>query len=498
MREPVSESVTPMPARHAFSRVWRAVSPLLVLALLAGVGAWGYRSDWRFSGKPMDTTKSSDANEPRRVHAASAVGWCDAHGVHVCPLCRPDAAQLAKPPAVTDADRERVARALAVRPRTENRRDARWHEYQIEFPTAEAADRFGIDIAVVWPSAVTEAVTAPGELTYQPSRLSRPAARAPGTVARVFHKVGDAVKAGELLALIDSAETGKAKAEFLQAAAQLRFRTRALDNLKSATGILPQERREAEAALGDAEVRLLAAEQALAYHGLNVKADDYRNLPPEDAARKLRRIGLPPGVDATSANLLPVVAAIDGEVTVADAVAGEVVDPTKPLFTIADSRQMALTLHVPAADARTVAVGMPVRFRPDGLPDEAVGVVTFIALSADETTRAVAVRANLPNDRGRLRAFTLGVGRIILREDPAALVVPAPAVVAHDGCEIVFVRDRNYLKPNGPKAFHVRTVRVGARDGGTVEVIAGLAPGEVVAAKGTDLLLKELLKNDDR
>jgi hypothetical protein len=41
-------------------------------------------------------------------------------------------------------------------------------------------------------------------------------------------------------------------------------------------------------------------------------------------------------------------------------------------------------------------------------------------------------------------------------------------------------------------------VRVGARDGKSAEMIAGLAPGEVVAAKGADLLLKELLKNDNR
>ena len=44
-----------------------------------------------------------------------------------------------------------------------------------------------------------------------------------------------------------------------------------------------------------------------------------------------------------------------------------------------------------------------------------------------------------------------------------------------------------------PKVFHPRMVRVGARDGGNVEIIAGLLPNEVVAAKGSGLLLKELL-----
>src|SRR5712664_1908268 len=107
MRELVSESATPLPAPTVFARVWRAVSPLLVLLLLAGLGVWGYRSGWRFSGKPADATTPPDMNRPRREHAAPTGAWCDAHGVHVCPLCRSDAAQLAKPPAVTDADRER-------------------------------------------------------------------------------------------------------------------------------------------------------------------------------------------------------------------------------------------------------------------------------------------------------------------------------------------------------------------------------------------------------
>jgi hypothetical protein len=70
--------------------------------------------------------------------------------------------------------------------------------------------------------------------------------------------------------------------------------------------------------------------------------------------------------------------------------------------------------------------------------------------------------------------------------------------VNHDGCALVFVRDRNYLKANGPKAFHPRSVRVGVRDGGNAEIIAGLAAEEVVAAKGADLLLKELLMNEGR
>jgi cobalt-zinc-cadmium efflux system membrane fusion protein len=43
--------------------------------------------------------------------------------------------------------------------------------------------------------------------------------------------------------------------------------------------------------------------------------------------------------------------------------------------------------------------------------------------------------------------------------------------------------------------FHVRTVRVGPRNGEFTEILAGVLPGEVVAAKGSDVLRAELLKN---
>src|SRR5262245_61459559 len=192
MREPVSDSANDPSDRHALASVWKIVSPPLVMILLAVVGAWGYRSGWHFTGKSEDSAVPAAADRPRLVRNATPPTWCDVHGVHVCPLCRPELAELAKPPQTTEAERQRIARALGVRPRAENRRDTRWCEYQIEFPTAEAPDRFGVNIAVAWPSAVTEAVTAPGEIVYQRSRVSRPSVRAAGTVARVFHKVGDA------------------------------------------------------------------------------------------------------------------------------------------------------------------------------------------------------------------------------------------------------------------------------------------------------------------
>ncbi len=58
----------------------------------------------------------------------------------------------------------------------------------------------------------------------------------------------------------------------------------------------------------------------------------------------------------------------------------------------------------------------------------------------------------------------------------------------------MFVRDPDFLKPAGPKAFHVRVVKTGGKDDRHTEILAGLTPGEIVATKGGGLLLGELTR----
>ena len=99
-------------------------------------------------------------------------------------------------------------------------------------------------------------------------------------------------------------------------------------------------------------------------------------------------------------------------------------------------------------------------------------------------------------DDGRLRANTFGTGRIVLREEPKAIVVPSEAIHWDGSCNVVFVRDKNFFKPGAPKFFHVRKVRLGVKDGDTTEIIAGLLPGEVIASKNSVVLEAQLLKSN--
>jgi cobalt-zinc-cadmium efflux system membrane fusion protein len=514
----------PRPRHSRLAGVLTALPNLVVLAALGGLGYWGHHTGWAFprfsalaggaAAAPDDWCAAHGVPESRCVECNPELlprerefGWCKAHGVPNCPWEHPEVAQLSAPPAVTPADLARAERALAAAGRPANSRKCKLRERRIQFASARAMEKAGVDVAPAWRGPVAEAVAAAGEVSYDPGRVARLSARAPGSVWWVGKQVGDPVWRGEVVALVDAARVGEAKAEFLQALVQVGLRARALEGLRTAggRGSVPEVRvQEAEASLREAEIRLATAEQALVNLGLPARADEMRGLAAEEMAARVRFLGLPPELAgsldprATTANLLPVRAPFDGEVVAREAVAGEVVDTARVLFTVADVRRMWLTLGVRLEDARKLRPGQPVRFRPDGDAEETGGAVAWVSTAADEKTRTVRVRAELDNPGRRLRDHTFGTGRVILREEPEAVLVPSEAVHWEGDCHVVFVRDRRYdpRDPDGLLVFHVRPVRPGARTEAGTEVIAGVLPGEVVAARGSGALRAELLKNN--
>lgn len=496
---------------------WRWAGNLLVVGLLGGLAWWGHQTDWKLprpggqASEPDDWCQAHTVPESLCVECnvkkwprSKPPGWCSAHGVHECPFEHPELAQLARPPAITSEMRERARLALGFTNRPTNVGLCKNHLRRIQFVSAQAADRAGVEVYPVSEGPVNEGASAPGEVGYDQTRLARLSSRVPGSVWRVEVVAGQTVKRGQVLALIDSAEVGKARAELLQALAQVGVRQKLVSSMKAgvSSGAIPEARyQEADASLQEARIRVAGAEQALANLGLPVRGDDLKGLTTDQLRARLPVLGLPVELARTldpagSANLIPITAPLDGVVVQREIVPGEVVDTTKLLFVVADRRKLWLTIHVRLEDARHLAVGQMVRFLPDGGGRECEARLDWLSTAVDEKTRTIRVRAILDNSEGNLRAGTFGTGRITFRSEPNAIVVPAEALQNEGCCHVVFVRDKRYLEKDAPKVFHTRTVRPGARDMGVVEIIAGVLPGELVVTKGSALLRSELLKNN--
>src|SRR5205823_813934 len=91
----------------------------------------------------------------------------------------------------------------------------------IRFASREALAQAGVQTEAVRERPMPAAVTANATLEYEPQRVARAGPRAAGSVWRLFKGHGDRVLAGDLVALVDAAEGGRVKAEYLQALGQL-------------------------------------------------------------------------------------------------------------------------------------------------------------------------------------------------------------------------------------------------------------------------------------
>ncbi|MBL9122403.1 MAG: efflux RND transporter periplasmic adaptor subunit, partial [Planctomycetaceae bacterium] len=235
------------------ARLRGALSTGVVVALLAGVAAWGHFQEWRLPSLSAVVGKSGPAeplwcdahNVPESgciecnaelVAPLKSYGWCEQHGLMQCVLEHPDLAQLAQEPAVESADLERAQRALALRPRVENNSRCPTYERRIQFASQAAMEKAGVDIAIAVRRPVIEAVPANGEVVYDQTHSAHLASRVSGTAWRVERQVGDRVRKGDVLALIDAAEVGRAKSELLQAISQLRLREANLARLSPLAG----------------------------------------------------------------------------------------------------------------------------------------------------------------------------------------------------------------------------------------------------------------------
>lgn len=504
-----------------WGRLRSVVPTAAVITLLGGLAVWGHSNDWKlpkFSSLAgdIDTTEVVWCEEhgvpeaqcvecnPDLMPKGPDYGWCAEHGVHNCPLHHPDVAQTKETPVVSESDLQRAATTLALIDRRANNSACKTYQARIQFASFDALKKAGVDVELVERQPISESIAGNGEISYDATRFANVSPRVAGTIWRVETNVGDRVRAGQVLALVDSMPIGQAKGELIDALVQESLQQKTVKRLSGLGGSVVAGRKviEAEAAYEKAQVRVLAAQQALSNLGLTVDLETLRALPHEGQLEELRLLGVKDVLQneniqgPVTANLLPIRSPMDGVIVAREIVAGEVVDTARVLFQIADTRQMWVTLNVPLERADQLTLGLPVRFQPDGGGNEVTGKLNWISSAVDSETRMVQARAALPNPDGRLRDETFGSGQIILREETEAIVVPTEAVHWEGCCQLVFVRDKHFFdSPESPKVFHVRPVRLGARNGKFTEIIAGVLPGEVVTTKGSDVLRAQLLKN---
>ncbi|HEX2890923.1 divalent metal ion exporter adaptor subunit IhpB [Vineibacter terrae] len=178
-------------------------------------------------------------------------------------------------------------------------------------------------------------------------------------------------------------------------------------------------------------------------------------------------------------------AAIGGTIIDRQASLGEYVSEQKPVFVIADLSSVWIDFSVYRRDFSRVRVGDTVVVDLDdgGAPIETR--ISYVSpLGASDTQSALARAVTAGSDR--LRPGLFATGRLLLAAKPVEMAVRLDALQTHQGRTVVFVR-------NGD-AFEARDVELGNRDGEHAEVLFGLMPGDVYAARNSFVVKAELAK----
>lgn len=156
---------------------------------------------------------------------------------------------------------------------------------------------------------------------------------------------------------------------------------------------------------------------------------------------------------------------------------GAIASQGTTIATISDLSTIKLDFTVPETMLSALQVGQTIEARSDAYPEQPFrGVIHTIDPVIDPNTRAVTVRARLPNSDRRLRPGMLLT--VSVENSPRmALSVPELAVVGEGDGRFVFTVDGQGRAVRTP-------VRTGMRAEGRIEIVAGLRPGQRVVTEG--------------
>ncbi len=325
---------------------------------------------------------------------------------------------------------------------------------------AELAARLKTGTPVM--AEVRETLRVPGRVEADETRLARVGAPVPGRITDLQVREGDAVRRGQVLAVLSSTELSSAQLGLLKAVSQRGLAARAAVRAQQlldadVIGTAELQRRQAELAQSEAEVN--AARDQLKVLGMNAAA--------------LERLAETRTIHSSIQIMAPIAGTIiDRKVT-----EGQVVQPADGVFLVADLSNLWVTADVPEQIAGAVRAGESVQVEVAALPGRKIsGTLSYVAPTVSPETRTVRTRMDLPNPQREFRPNMLA--SMLIRGVPQRrLTVPTEAAVREENRDFVFVR-------TGDNAYRLQAVQLGAESEGRRVLVSGLRETETIVVDG--------------
>lgn len=356
--------------------------------------------------------------------------------------------------------------------RTQGQSSGEEHGQEVVRLSTGQIKEFGIELSIVKAGLIDQYVELPGEVRINQDRLSHVVPRVSGIVRGVRKTVGDSVKTGELLAVLESRDLAVAKAAYLAAVerkklAQANFKRE--ERLWRQKVTSEQEYLTARQALAEARIAMNSAEQQL--HALGFSETYLEKLPKQPHITYTRF-----EIQAPFAGTI-----IERHITL-----GEKVNTDSEVFTIADLSTVWIDIDVYQKDLALIQKGQVVQIEIGHDKQSVIGKIAWVGPLVGESTRTATARVVVPNPIGVLRPGLFVNAKVAVSSNMADIVVPKSALQTFEDRTVVFVRTEEGFKP--------QPVKLGRRNTTRVEVLSGLETGQTYVSKGAFLLKSQLSK----
>jgi cobalt-zinc-cadmium efflux system membrane fusion protein len=339
--------------------------------------------------------------------------------------------------------------------------------------TAEVQKQNGVAVATLKKQQMAGVISVTGKVEANADKIAHVSPRISGKIVSVKASLGDSVSAGQSLATLDSVELGEALGRYHQSKTKLALAQSNMDRIKTLVEKKIAARKDillAETDFKTAQTELHTDEERLSLYGVSaseLKGDNHKRP------------------------LLPVKSPISGTITEKHAIVGELSDPSKSLFTVADLSNVWVMVDINEKDLAKVRRGQTATVNIGAFPDlKLKGRITYIADLVDQATRTVKARIEVSNPVRKLKPEMFATVELALAVDaPPVLAVPEDALQDLDGKKVVFVAENE-------TEFAARPVQAGRTTAGMVEIVSGLKEGENYAIKGSFILKSEVKKGE--
>lgn len=360
--------------------------------------------------------------------------------------------------------------------------------------TSDAVRANGIRIGTASKQALQGTILAPARVAYNAEQMAHIGSVVKGRVVELKARVGDTVKKGDVLFVVDSPELGEAQSDFLQKRTAAQIAEPAVGLAKDAydraqalferQGIaltdVQKRQGEYQAALGglaSAKASLTAAENRLHLLGMD-----------QATVEELARTG---EISPKSAVRAP----LGGRVIEREVTLGELVDPEKDkLMVIADLGSVWVLADVPEAKLGDISTGARTEIVVPALRSQKFGgSISHISPELDTSTRTARVRVEVRNPELRLLPGMFAQAQLQASSDSGS--AESVVVVAEEAIQTVEGEPAVFVPVEGEaNTFAKRPVSVGRSVGGVVPVLSGLKEGEKYVAAGSFILKAEIGK----